>query len=85
MGHYPQLGVPTNALVLEPGCGSGNFLALAPKEMRFLGVELDSISGRIARARHPNHDIRVEDFRDTRLPTVDAVVGNVPFADVKSD
>ena len=81
----PRLGVPANSLVLEPGCGSGNFLALAPQNMRFIGVELDSISGRIARARHPQHDVRIEDFRDTRLPAVDAVVGNVPFADVKYD
>ena len=52
---------------------------------RFIGVELDSISGRIARALHPGQDIRIENFRDTRLPEnrIDAVVGNVPFADLK--
>lgn len=81
-----RLGVPDDALVLEPGCGSGNFLALAPAAMKFLGVELDGLSGRIARARHPDQDIRIEDFRDTRLPEdLDAVIGNVPFADVKYD
>src|SRR5262249_13746928 len=82
-----RLGVPANALVLEPGCGPGRFLYLAPKGMRFIGVELDSISGRIARALHPGHDIRIENFRDTKLPEdrVDAVIGNVPFADVKLD
>jgi hypothetical protein len=81
-----QLGVPADARVLEPGCGSGNFLALAPPSMHFTGVELDTVSGRIARARHPDQDIRVEDFRDTRLlRDLDAVVGNVPFADVKYD
>jgi len=81
-----HLGVPASARVLEPGCGTGNFLALAPDAMRFIGVELDSISGRIARARHPQHDIRIEDFRESRLPSnLDAVVGNVPFADVKYD
>lgn len=78
-----QLGVPENATMLEPGCGSGNFLRLAPPGMRFIGVELDSISGRIARALYPGHDIRVENFQDSRLPEVDAVVGNPPFADVK--
>ena len=54
---------------------------------RFIGVEMDSISGRIARARYPEHDIRIENFRDTKLPTgrIDAVVGNVPFADLKLD
>ncbi len=81
----PRLGVPDGELVLEPGCGSGNFMSLAAPGMRFIGVELDAISGRIARARHPEHDIRIEDFRDTRLPELDAVVGNVPFADVKYD
>jgi hypothetical protein len=80
-----RLGVPPNATVLEPGCGSGNFMAHAPAGQRFIGVELDSISGRIARALHPDADIRIESFRDTKLPPVDAVIGNVPFADVKLD
>ena len=54
---------------------------------RFIGVELDSISGRIARALHPDQDIRIESFRDTKLPEdrIDAVIGNVPFADLKLD
>jgi N12 class adenine-specific DNA methylase len=77
--------VPANATILEPGCGSGNFLSLARPASHFIGVEMDSISGRIARLRHPEHEIRIENFRDTRLPEnrIDAVVGNVPFADVK--
>ena len=62
-----HLGVPRDATVLEPGCGIGNFMALAPATMRFIGVELDSISGRIARVLYPSHDIR-RNFRDTRLP-----------------
>ena len=80
-----RLGVPREATVLEPGCGTGNFMALAPQGMRFIGVELDSLSGRIARTLHPAHDIRIENFRDTKLPEgcIDAVIGNVPFADVK--
>ena len=80
-----RLGVPDSALVLEPGCGPGRFPYLAPPGMRFIGIELDRISGRIARALQPGHDIRIENFRDTRLPEdrIDAVVGNVPFADVK--
>src|SRR5271170_6389824 len=53
--------------------------------MRFIGVELDAISGRIARALHPGQDIRIENFRDSRLPAIDAVIGNVPFADVKME
>ncbi len=58
-----------------------------PAGARYIGVEMDSISGRIAKARHPGQDIRIENFRDTRLPEdrIDAVVGNVPFADVKLD
>jgi len=77
----PRLGVPGDALVLEPGCGTGNFLSHAPKGMQFIGVELDGISGRIAKARHPDQQIRIENFRDSVLPKFDAVIGNVPFAD----
>jgi hypothetical protein len=82
-----RLGIPAGATALEPGCGTGNFMAYAPKEMRFIGVELDSITGRIARAIHPNQDIRVESFSDTKLPEgrIDAAIGNVPFADLKLD
>ena len=82
-----RFGVPQTATVLEPGCGSGRFMQQAPPQMRFIGVELDGLSGRIARALYPAHDIRIENFRDTRLPEdrIDAVIGNVPFADVKLD
>jgi N12 class adenine-specific DNA methylase len=80
-----RLGVPDSGLALEPGCGPGRFIYLSPEGMRFIGVELDSISGRIARVLHPNADIRIENFQDTRLPALDAVIGNVPFADVKVD
>ncbi|HVX09894.1 MAG TPA: DEAD/DEAH box helicase family protein [Pirellulales bacterium] len=81
------LGIPANATVLEPGCGIGNFMSQAPAGMKFIGVELDGISGRIARTIHPDADIRIENFADTRLPEnrIDAVIGNVPFADVKLD
>src|ERR1043165_3603083 len=50
-----RLGVPRSATVLEPGCGTGNFMSMAPTQMHFVGIELDSISGRIARALHPRH------------------------------
>ena len=82
-----RLGVPADGTLLEPGCGTGNFMSHGSPEHRFIGVEMDSISGRIARALHPGHDIRIENFRDTKLPggRIDAVVGNVPFADVKLD
>ena len=82
-----RLGVPPNAIVLEPGCGTGNFLGHAAEGTRFIGVEMDGISGRIARVLHPSHDIRIENFRDTRLRDggLDAVIGNPPFADVRLD
>jgi SAM-dependent methyltransferase len=80
-----RLGTPGDALVLEPGCGVGRFLSQAPASLRFIGVELDSVSGRIARVLHPGQDIRIENFRDSSLPEIDAAVGNVPFADVKLD
>ena len=75
-----RLGVPAGATVLEPGCGTGNFLTGGH---RYVGVELDAVTGRIARLLHPAADIRVENFRDTRLPPLDGVIGNVPFADLK--
>ena len=82
-----RLGIPAGATILEPGCGIGNFMSQGKEGTRFIGVELDSISGRIARAIHPGHDIRIENFRDTTLPEgrIDAVIGNVPFADLKLD
>lgn len=80
-----RLGVPANAVVLEPGCGVGNFIGRSPAEMHFIGIEQDTTSGRIAQALYPDRDIRIENFRDTRLPEngIDAVIGNVPFADLR--
>ncbi len=80
-----RLGVSDGATILEPGCGIGNFMSQG--RGHFIGVELDSISGRIAKALHPEADIRIENFRDTKLPEgrIDAVIGNVPFADLKLD
>ena len=80
-----RLGVPADATVLEPGCGIGNFMAHAAEGMRFIGVEMDRLSGRIARALYPRADIRIEDFRDTKLPPLDAVIGNVPFENLTYD
>jgi len=82
-----RLGLPGNAVILEPGCGVGNFISEARAGRRFIGVELDRTSGRIAQALYPDHDIRIEDFRDTHLAegSIDAVIGNVPFANIKFD
>src|SRR5260370_34741863 len=65
----------------------GNFMGQGREGTRFIGVEMDAISGRIAKALHAEHDIRIENFRDTKLPEgrIDAVIGNVPFADLKLD
>ena len=82
-----RLGVPANGLLLEPGCGVGNFMGQGKGEARYIGVEMDSLSGRIARVLHPTADIRIENFRDTKLPqeSLDGVIGNVPFADLRLD
>jgi hypothetical protein len=77
----------TDGQVLEPGCGSGTFLGLAPTPLwsrGLIGVELDPTTAAIAAHLYPNADIRAESFADTRMPegSVDAVIGNVPFANV---
>jgi N12 class adenine-specific DNA methylase len=77
-----RMGLPDTAHVLEPGCGNAGFMSAAPEGMRFTGIEMDNISGKMAQAIHPSHDIRIENFRDTRPPAVDAVTGNVPFGDI---
>ena len=77
-----QLGF-AGGWVLEPGCGSGLFLATAPPHAQVTGVELDPSTALIAAALHPGHTIRGESFADTpRLGPFDAVIGNVPFARV---
>lgn len=76
----------TTGNVLEPACGVGNFFGLAPESMaasRFYGVELDSITGRIAKHLYPNHDIQIKGFENSNLPDsfFDVAIGNVPFGD----
>jgi N12 class adenine-specific DNA methylase len=70
--------------VLEPGCGSGNFVGIAPDGARMVGVELDPVTAGMARALYPEADIRCESFAETRAPegAFDAAVGNVPFGDI---
>ncbi|PWU52775.1 helicase [Micromonospora sp. S4605] len=72
-------------MVLEPGCGSGNFMGLAPPSARMVGVELDPVTAGIAAALYPHAEIRAESFADTRAPSgaFDLTVGNVPFANVR--
>ncbi|MFB8241684.1 helicase-related protein, partial [Kitasatospora purpeofusca] len=70
--------------VLEPGCGSGNFLAFAPDGATMTGVELDPVTAAIAAALYPDAEVRSESFVDTRAPAgyFDAAVGNVPFDEI---
>jgi len=70
--------------VLEPGCGSGNFIGLAPASAQMVGVELDPTTAAIATALYPDAQILAESFAETRVPegTFDAAVGNVPFGKV---
>ncbi|NBK20384.1 hypothetical protein, partial [Anaerotruncus sp. 1XD42-93] len=69
--------------ILEPSCGVGNFFGMLPEEMRgskLYGVELDSITGRIAKQLYPNADITIAGFQTTdRRDFYDLAVGNVPF------
>lgn len=70
--------------VLEPSCGIGNFFGLVPESMKdskLFGVELDSITGRIAQQLYQQNSIAVQGFEDTELPDsfFDLAIGNVPF------
>ena len=74
--------------VLEPSCGVGNFMGLVPDSMekiRMYGVELDSISGRIAQQLYQKNKIAVQGFETMQFPDsfFDCVVGNVPFGNYK--
>ncbi len=74
----------TGGRVLEPGCGSGNFIAAAPPAARMTGVELDPTTAAIARARCPQARIVTGSFADVKLAGMfDAVVGNVPFGNIR--
>ena len=80
-----KMGIGPGARGLEPGCGVGRFMGAAPVGLSFVGIEQDSISGRMAKLTYPEHDIRIEGFQDTQLPdgSVDFAIGNVPFAEIK--
>ena len=77
----------TSGNILEPACGVGNFFGLLPESMeksRLYGVELDSITGRIAKLLYPQADITVTGFEKTgRRDFFDLAIGNVPFGDYK--
>ncbi len=75
--------------VLEPSMGVGNFFAKMPEDMRdnskLYGVEIDSISGRIAQQLYPNERIQIKGFEKTNFNnnSFDVVIGNIPFGDYK--
>lgn len=75
-----------NGKILEPSMGVGNFFGMLPESMKdsqLTGVELDSISGRIARKLYPNADIKITGYENTKFAdnSFDVAVGNVPFGD----
>lgn len=71
--------------VLEPGCGTGNFMGQSPASANMVGVELDSVTARIASYLYPSSTVRLESFGDTRIPVggLSAAIGNVPFGNYK--
>lgn len=74
--------------ILEPSCGTGNFLGLLPDSMeksKLHGIEIDPLSGRIAKQLYQKASIAIEGFEDTKLPDnhFDVVLGNIPFGEFK--
>ena len=74
--------------ILEPAMGIGNFFSMLPEKMqesRLYGVELDGITGRIARQLYPNADVKITGFEKTDYPNdfFDVAIGNVPFGQYK--
>ena len=74
--------------ILEPSCGVGNFIGMLPDSMadsKVYGVEIDSISGRIAQQLYQNSSIAVNGFEKVQMPDsfFDVAIGNVPFGDFK--
>ena len=74
--------------ILEPSCGTGNFLGLLPDSMekaKLHGIEIDPLSGRIAKQLYQKASIAIEGFEETKLPDshFDVVLGNIPFGEFK--
>lgn len=77
-----------NGNILEPSCGTGNFMGMLPESMqnsKMFGVELDSISGRIAKQLYQKNNISIGGYENEKLPDsfFDVAVGNVPFGNFK--
>ena len=78
----------TQGNILEPSCGIGNFMGLMPPEMsesKMYGVEIDSITGRIARQLYQKNSVAIQGYENSELPDsfFDVAIGNVPFGDFK--
>lgn len=74
--------------ILEPSAGTGRFIGNLPEEMKesnFYGVELDSISGQIAKELYPNSNIQIKGFEETNISNnlFDVAIGNIPFGEFK--
>ena len=74
--------------ILEPSCGTGNFFGLLPESMqnsKLHGVEIDSLTGRIAKQLYQKANVAIEGFEKTNLPDdhFDVVLGNVPFGEIR--
>ena len=77
-----------NGNILDPSCGIGNFFGMLPKEFqnsKTFGIEIDSLSGRMAQHLYPETKIEINGFENTSLPDnfFDVIVGNVPFGTLK--
>lgn len=73
--------------LLEPSCGVGNFIGMIPEDMqaKVTGIELDSLTGRIAKKLYPEAQIQICGFENSNLKSesFDVAVGNVPFGDIR--
>ena len=74
--------------ILEPSCGTGNFFGLLPESMagsKLHGIELDPLTGKIAKQLYQKANIAIEGFEQTKLPDdhFDVVIGNVPFGEIR--
>ncbi|WP_194829212.1 SNF2-related protein [Nocardia sp. XZ_19_231] len=82
-GALQRAGLPDDATVLEPGCGSGHFIGHAPAGVHMVGVERDVMTAEIAHALYPESLIYRVPFQKVDAPdSVDASIGNVPFAEL---
>ena len=77
-----------DSVFIEPSCGTGNFFGLLPENMagsKLHGIELDPLTGKIAKQLYQKANIAIEGFEQTKLPDdhFDVVIGNVPFGEIR--